>query len=138
MRIVIDTSAWSFFLRRKPSDLTSSQRRLLLLMREVISEGRAILPGVVRQELLSGIRDRVACDALAEYLRCFDEEPPDVADYEQAARFDNRCRAAGIAGSPIDMLVCAIAHQRDLSILTLDDDFEHYVGPLSISRYPIP
>src|SRR5258708_7454748 len=107
-------------------------------MRELISDGRALLPGVIRQELLSGIRDAGAFDRTSDYLRNFDDESPDVSDYEQAARFANRCRAAGIATSSVDMLLCALAEQRGLSILTLDQDFTRYASELPIQLNPLP
>jgi predicted nucleic acid-binding protein len=138
MRVVIDTCIWSFFLRRKPGDLVPAQRRLLALMRELIADGRTILIGAVRQELLSGIREGDAFDQMCEYLRYFDDEVPEVGDYEQAARFDNRCRLAGIAGSPVDMLLCSLGERRDVPILTVDGDFERYLKVLPIRLYPHP
>lgn len=138
MRIVVDTSAWSFFLRRSPTDLTPAQRRLRMLIRDIVSEGRALLTGVVRQELLSGIRDHDAFERTRDHLRHFDDDAPDVADYEQAARFDNRCRAVGITPSAADMLICAIAEQRGLPILTLDDDFARYRQHLPIRLHAHP
>src|SRR5882672_4421001 len=104
MRVVVDTCVWSFFLRRKPGSLSPEQRQLFMTMRMLIADGLAILTGAVRQELLSGMPEGEAFEQMREYLQYFDDEVPDVADYEQAARFDNRCRSRGVAASPIDML----------------------------------
>jgi predicted nucleic acid-binding protein len=138
LRVVVDTCVWSFFLRRTPANLSAAQRRLRMLMRQLIADGRTILTGPVRQELLSGIREGSAFDQICEYLGYFDDEVPEVADYERAARFDNRCRAAGIGTSPIDMLLCALAKGRDLPVLTVDQDFERYARHLPIRLYPHP
>jgi predicted nucleic acid-binding protein len=134
MRVVIDTCVWSFFLRRKPKDLAADQKRLILQVRQLIGRGQAVLTGVVRQELLTGMQAGDPFDQMCEYLRYFDDEVPEIADHEQAARFDNRCRTAGIAGSAVDMLICAIAERRGLPILTTDHDFQRYarVFPLHL------
>ncbi len=137
MRVVVDTSAWSLFLRRRRRDLGPGERRLILFLRKLIADGSAMLPGVARQELLSGVRDPRVFDELAEYLRFFDDEPPDVADYELAARFGNRCRDAGVAASPVDLLVCALADARGLSVLTVDDDFQRYAAVLGVRLHPL-
>lgn len=139
MRVIVDTSVWSLFLRRRrPGALAGSERRLNLLTRDLITDGLGVLTGPVRQELLSGIREGAAFDELSEYLRYFDDEVPEVGDYELAARFDNRCRAAGVASTPTDMLLCALGYNRDLPILTTDGDFAHYARHLSVHLYPHP
>lgn len=138
MRVVVDTCVWSLFLRRRPQVLSGVERRLISVMRELIADGRAIIVGVVRQELLSGLREERAVDEMADYLRFFDDDPPDVADYEQAARFANRCRSAGITTSSTDMLLCSFAEGRGLHLLTTDRDFHHYAKHVPVQLYPDP
>src|SRR5581483_12409534 len=115
---MVDTSVWSLFLRRRRVDLSAAERRIVRTTRELVRDGHAVLIGVVRQELLSGIADQNRFEELRAHLQFFDDEPPDVADYEVAAQFDNHCRAVGVATSPADMLVCAMARRRNLWILT--------------------
>jgi hypothetical protein len=43
-------------LRRAPRDLNDGERRTVRELTELISEGRANLMGLIRQEVLSGIR----------------------------------------------------------------------------------
>lgn len=138
MRVFVDTCVWSLFLRRKPKVVSSREKLLITAMRELIVEGRAIIAGAVRQELLSGIRESAAFDELCEYLQFFDDEAVEVADYEQAARFHNHCRAHGIAGSSVDMLLCSMAERRNLSVFTTDGDFARYSLHLPIRLYPHP
>lgn len=53
MNVVVDTSVWSLALRRNtPNDATS----IINILRDLIADGRVILLGVIRQEMLSGIR----------------------------------------------------------------------------------
>lgn len=56
MNVLIDTAVWSLALRRKNEDLNANEGLLVSELSELIREGRARLIGLVRQELLSGIR----------------------------------------------------------------------------------
>lgn len=96
------------------------------VLAELIRDGRAALMGAVRQELLSGIRSEEQFERLKDHLRAFPDVALESADYELAAAFSNRCRAAGVQGSSVDFLICAVAVRRDLSVLTTDGDFQHY------------
>jgi predicted nucleic acid-binding protein len=135
MMALVDTSVWSLALRRKPGDLNAHERALTLVLAELIREGRAQIVGVVRQELLSGIRDAERFEKLRDYLRAFDEPTLEVADYEVAAEMHNRCRSRGIAGSAIDLLICAVAQRRGWQIFTTDRDFEAYRKVLAVGLY---
>jgi predicted nucleic acid-binding protein len=110
-------------------------RPLTRALAELIREGRAQITGVVRQELLSGIRDAERFEKLRDYLRAFDEPKLDVRDYEEAAQMRNRCRTRGIAGSAIDFLICATAQRRNWQVFTTDRDFERYEKVLAVGLY---
>lgn len=131
MKLLVDTSVWSLALRRKPRDLSASERALVLLLRELIHEGFTVLIGIVRQEILSGVSDDTF-DRLREYLRDFDDEPTIIEDFEEGARCRNRCVSAGIASSTTDMLICAVAIRLDLPIFTTDADFTRYAKHLPL------
>lgn len=135
MRVLVDTSVWSLALRRKRDDLSDEQRMVSVALADLIKEGRAVLIGPVRQEVLSGVRDEGSFQRLLEELRAFPDEPAEVADYEEAARFNNRCRSNGISGSPIDFLICAMASRREMAIFTTDEDFRRYAAHLSIQLH---
>lgn len=89
MMVLVDTPVWSLTLRRRTSDLHGRERVLTQTLAELIREGRVQLAGVVRQELLSGIREQRQYEKLREYLRAFDDPRCDVRDYEQAAQMHN-------------------------------------------------
>jgi predicted nucleic acid-binding protein len=117
--------------------LAKTERALVLAFRELIGEGMVALVGPVRQEILTGIRDAIVFDRLQLYLRNFDDEPLTTPDFELAARFAIDCRHAGISGSPIDFLLCAVAVARDWSIFTTDRDFDRYAGVLPIRTHTV-
>jgi predicted nucleic acid-binding protein len=93
--------------------------------------------GPVRQELLAGVRTLNQFDnGLREHLRAFPDVELGIGDYEEAASFSNRCRAASVQASSVDFLTCAVAARRALSIFTTDEDFEHYTRILPLTLHP--
>ena len=133
--VLVDTPVWSLALRRKVGDLNPQELAVAETLAELVREGRAQIAGVVRQELLSGIREPERFEKLRGYLRAFDDPQLEAADYEEAARMHNRCRTRGIAGSAIDFLICAVAHRRRWQIFSTDRDFERYGKALGLKLY---
>jgi len=128
MNVLVDTSMWSLALRRDQPRGTPHENELV----ELISEGRVLMLGAIRQELLSGIRTVEQFRRLRDRLRDFPDLPVGRADYEDAASCFNRCRGRGIQGSNTDFLLCAVALRKDVSILTTDDDFVRFAGALRV------
>jgi predicted nucleic acid-binding protein len=133
--VLVDTSVWSLALRRKQTDLSPREQALGEALRELIREGRAQIVGPVRQELLSGIREEESFRKVRDYLRAFDDPLLQVEDYEEAARMNNSCRARGIAGSPVDFLICAAANLRNWQVFTIDRDFGRYAKVLPLRLF---
>ena len=133
MKVLIDTPVWSIVFRRpeRPENAV-----ILEQVGALIKAGLAAIIGPVRQELLSGIKEKAQFDRMRDELRGFVDISITTDDYETAASFCNACRSRGIQGSPIDFLICAIAVRHDLAILTTDADFTHYAKILPIALYP--
>ena len=126
MKVLVDTAIWSLALRRKATDLNAHEESLVYELRELIKEGRVQMLGLVRQELLSGIKNTAQFEKLRGILRAFPDDPLDISDYEAAATASNSCRAKGIVVAAVDALVCAVALRKDLLIFTTDLDFQNY------------
>jgi predicted nucleic acid-binding protein len=135
MKILVDTPVWSIALRRKASDLAPSERRVVEELHEIVDDGRAQLIGSVRQELLSGLREEAQFHRLRDYLRDFADVTLAIEDYEEAARASNICRKAGIAGSPVDMQICAVSLRYEWEIFSTDRDFVHYASVIPIQLF---
>ncbi len=135
MSALVDTSVWSLALRRKARDLSAGEATIVAELTHLIQEGNARIIGLVRQELLSGIKTAGQYEKLREILRAFPDEQTDTADYEAAAQAGNECRAKGVAVSVSDMLICAVALARDWSIFTVDPDFKDYAKVLHIKLH---
>jgi len=126
MKTLVDTSAWSLVLRRKDESETAK------ILSDLILTSQVVMIGPVRQELLSGISNEDMFDKLKTKLEAFDDFPITTQEYVTAARFYNTCRKHGIQGSHTDFLICAVAHNNDLSILTTDKDFDNFAKYLPI------
>jgi predicted nucleic acid-binding protein len=135
VNILVDTSVWSLALRRKAEGLNTAEKSVVAELTELIKEGRARIIGLVRQELLSGIKTLRQYENLRATLRSFPDEPIDTSDYEAAAKANNDCRSKGVAVPVVDVLICAIALVRDWAIFTADPDFKNYAKALPIKLH---
>lgn len=134
MIILVDTSVWSLAFRRQ-KQLSGEQLRIKEDLTELIREGRTRLIGPIRQELLSGIQSEEQYAQVRDHLRPFEDAPLSVEDYEEAALVNNRCRAQGVCGSPVDFLICAAAMRRNWLVFTTDKDFVAYARVLPVRLY---
>lgn len=128
MNVLVDTGVWSLALRRRHF----SQEPVVLELRELISEGRAHLIGSIRQEVLSGIREKTQFDRLRAHLQEFPDLPVRTPDHERAAELFNLCRSHGVQGSNTDFLICAVADRYGMAILTTDGDFPLFARHLPV------
>jgi predicted nucleic acid-binding protein len=131
VNVVVDTSVWSLALRRAKRVDDAAPKELS----ELIREGRVVMLGPVRQELLSGIKVKAQFELLRGHLRSFPDLEIETADHEEAAAAFNRCRERGIQGSNTDFLICAVAQRRELAIYTTDGDFKQYARVLKVELH---
>ena len=133
MRVLVDTSVWSLALRRDGRQEYPESDEL----RRLVSAHVAEIIGPVRQEILSGVRDRAQFARVETHLAAFPDVLLLTEDYVTAANFFNLCRSKGIQGSNTDFLICAVAVRRDLVIFTTDRDFRHFAKLLPIVLHEV-
>ena len=127
MKVLVDTSVWSLALRRpKTATLSPEQQNVVSALADLMQDGRAVMMGAIRQELLSGIKSQAGFDALKSTLTGFEDVPLTMQDYEKAAEVFNTCRANGVQGSNTDFLICAVSINHQLPIFSVDNDFLNY------------
>jgi len=120
--ILVDTSVWSLAFRRRRSE--SDEPSKAAVLRELIEADEEIaLPGIVLQELLSGIREKAQFEKLEEILAGFPLLLATQQTHIKAARIANACRSKGIAVSAVDCLIAAMAIEHNAQLLTSDRDF---------------
>jgi predicted nucleic acid-binding protein len=131
LKEIVDTCVWSLSLRRRDKTRISAQeKQMLAQFREVIEGGRASIIGPIRQEILSGIRDRVQFAKVEELLEPFRDEEIRAADYVEAARLFNLCQNQGVQCGPVDILICAVALRNRYSIMTSDQGLKRCMDVL--------
>ena len=131
MKVLADACVWSLLLRRKKGAALSGDEQLVLAsLTEAIKDGRVVIVGPIRQEVLSGIRDQAQIAKLRAALAAFCDAPLTTFHYEEAARLFNLCRRRGVECGAIDILICVIAAQMRWSILTNDQGLERCIQVL--------
>ena len=130
MKVLVDTCVWSHILRRK-----NPNEELTNKLKDLIKDGRVVIAGPIRQELLSGISEAEHFKKLEETLSFFEDIPLKPEYFVKAAKFSNICRKKGVQGSTIDFLICAVAYLQNLLIFTTDNDFKKYKKYLPINLF---
>ena len=133
--VLVDTPVWSLSPRRRAINLSAPERRIAQSLYDLVRQRRVRLLGPTRQEVLSGIREESQFLRIRDHLRGFKNVELDASDYEEAARASNECRRSGIAGSPVDLLMCAVALRHGWQVFTTDHDFTRYRTVLNIQLY---
>ena len=133
MKVLVDTNVWSLALRRREHAQNPEAEELGRLIAAHVVE----IIGPIRQEVLSGVRDKTQFERLEAHLYAFVDLPLTAEDYVTAAKFYNLCRAKGIQGSNTDFLICAVAVRHDLAVFTTDGDFPRYARCLPIMLHEV-
>ena len=81
------------------------------------------IPGIVLQELLSGVRTDEQFDRLLAVADGFPVLTAGRDDHVLAARVSNACRLGGVSATTIDCLIAAQTIVSRGKLLTLDRDF---------------
>lgn len=126
--ILLDTGVLSAVLRRRRrgdrEDRLAAQVTALLESDEEVA-----LPGIVFQEILSGIAEPAHFEKVLGGVR---ESFPIVlateADHEEAARLVNKASRRGVALSTPDALIAAQAVRIGAILFTVDPDFARVVS----------
>jgi hypothetical protein len=121
LKIIVDTCVWSLSLRRRDlTRITGDERQMLMQLTDAIRDGRVAIVGPIRQEILSGIRNRAQFAKTEGFLDPFPDEEITAADHVEAARLYNLCQDHGVQCGPVDFLLCAVAIRKHFGILTND------------------
>ncbi len=130
VKVIVDTSVWSLFLRQR-----NRPELEVTALKKLIREQRVQMLGIVKQELLSGIKESGRFDKFLSVLGGFPDLLASSHDHLTAATCYNTCRVKGIQGSAADFLVCAQAINHDLPLLTTDRDFTYFAEHLPLDLY---
>jgi hypothetical protein len=122
--ILLDTSVLSRVLRRQrpgPAEL----RLRAAFAGLMAGEAPVGLPGIVLQEVLSGVRSLTQFTELRDHLlSAFAIVPASVDHHVEAARLRNLCASRGTNVSGLDCLIAASTIAGGHRLFAIDRDFE--------------
>lgn len=120
--ILLDTSILSLAFRRRRKGEPEPPE--VADLRRMTEEDEPIaVPGIVLQELLSGVRTQAEFARLRILMEGFPLILAGRSDHLSAARISNACARKGVSTSTVDCLIAALAISRKASLFTVDDDF---------------
>ena len=96
------------------------------------------MPGVVLQELFSGVKDPTQGERIKALMEGYPLILATKEHHIEAANISNVCRRAGISAATIDCLIAAQCILLDGLLLTLDDVFKRISQCCGLRLYPIP
>jgi predicted nucleic acid-binding protein len=134
--ILLDTSVLSLTYRRRRRGQHTMPGEVAELARLIEQDLPLAIPGIVLQELLSGLRDATELARLRATLAGFPVITATMADHLAAAEIANACRARGIAGATIDCLIAAQAIGGSFALFTLDRDFARIARCCKLALWP--
>ncbi len=104
----------------------------------MVWKGKATLgmPGVVLQEVLSGIRnERQFAEIERQLLASFSILHAMTRDHVEAARLRYKCIASGLHASGPDCLIATLAIAGNHELFAIDQDFEDIARNTSLKLY---
>lgn len=120
--ILLDTSVLSLVFRRRGS--REPEPSVVDVVRRMLRQDAPLtIPGIVLQEVLSGVRTEPQFLRLKRLLEGFPILVAEQHHHVRAARIANACRRKGVATSAVDCLISALATEHDAPLLTMDEDF---------------
>jgi len=121
--ILLDTSVLSRVFRRR--QMGPEERRVQAVVEDLMSgEVQLGVPGIVLQEVLSGVRSpKQFADLERRLLASFSIVNPSTRDHVEAARLTNKCLAAGLSASGPDCLIAVLAIAGGHELFAMDEDF---------------
>ena len=111
MNVFVDTSVWSWALRRD----ASPNSRELECLRCLLDGGDAVFTtGLVLQELLQGFRGPKARKEIIDRFAALPLIVPDRRDYIEAADLQIKLRGKGVQAGTIDVLLTQLCLRHKL------------------------
>ena len=119
-RVLVDTSAWI--------DYFAGDERVVRSLARSMDEGRVVISGQVKQEVMQGTRDERSFARLERAMSTWSYEAETPADFVEAARIYARLRWKGAIVPPSDCLIAALAKRCGLAVCATDPHFERIPG----------
>ena len=132
MSLFVDTSVWSFALRRdRPADVPE----VGALERALAGRELVVTTGLVYQELLQGFSGPKEQAAIVSRFAALPLLTPDRHDHFEAAKLRNRARRRGVQVGTIDAILAWLCIRYELRLLATDADFARIAEHEALERW---
>lgn len=121
--IVLDTSVMSRAFRRSRRHGGGDSVRSAVSWL-IADDWPIAVPGIVYQELLTGVRTPGERARLLDALSGFTVLIAQLPDHQMAAEISSTCRRAGVSTSAVDCLIAAQTVSSGSRLYTVDTDFD--------------
>jgi len=129
-RILVDTSAWIEFFRKKESPIS-------FMLREALKLNQVCYAGPIAVELFQGAKTSKEVQVIDELLESIPYVEVTRSHYHRAGEISHKAARSGKSFSIVDLILAVVAHDEQLRLLSLDIHFKEISRfcPLSFA-YP--
>ena len=117
-KVIVDTSVWIESFR------PAGENELKETVRQLISEGKILLPGIIETEILRGTKSNKEYQMLDEVLGGLTYLPVEDSFWGRLAKFSFDLFRAGVTVPLTDTYVAFLAIENDVPILHRDTHFD--------------
>jgi predicted nucleic acid-binding protein len=117
-KVIVDTSAWIESFKPK------SDEEFCNLVKNLILNGRILLPGIIKTELLRSTKNKKEYNRLNELLKGLEYLPVPDAFWEKLSLFSFDLLRKGITVPLIDSYIALLCIEKNALILHRDKHFD--------------
>ena len=115
--VLVDTSAWIDFFRRKESPVS-------LRLREYLKLNQVCYAGPIAVELYQGAKTSKEIEVLHQLLQTIHYVEITRSHYHHAGEISHKAARSGKIFSIVDLILGVVAHDEQLKLLSLDTHFK--------------
>jgi len=117
-KVIVDSSAWIESFRPE------GRAKLKEKVKELITEGNILLPGIIKAEILRGTKSRKEYKMLDELLNGLAYLPVEENFWGRLAKFSFDLVREGVAVPLVDTYIALLAIENNASLLHRDQHFD--------------
>ena len=116
-KILVDTSAWIEFFRKKESSISWR-------LREYLKLNQACYTGPIAVELFQGAKTSKEVEVIHRLLETIHYVEITRSHYHRAGQISHKAARSGKIFSVVDLTLAVVAHDEQLKLLSLDIHFK--------------
>lgn len=116
-RVLVDTSAWIEFFRKRESSVS-------LMVGEYLKLNQACYTGPIAIELFQGAKTGKEVEVIDQLLETIHHVEITRSHYHHAGQIGHKAARSGKIFSVVDLILAVVAHDEQLRLLSLDTHFK--------------